>query len=484
MDHKNDYDPKGFAGRNETKQSLFGAYLLNQHAPHQTKPSERHRKKVAVIGSGIAGLSAAWHLSNSHEVTVFEANDYLGGHTHTVDIDVEGISFPVDTGFIVCNPQNYPNLMALFDTLNVETRETDMSFSASLNEGSMEYAGGDSGGLLAQPSNLLKPRFWSMVLGILRFYRNSVKYVGDEKFEQASLGDLLSIEGYSEAFIQDHLTPMGAAIWSSDSGSILDYPAKSFLRFFNNHGLTQIANRPTWRTVVGGSRTYVEKIYHELLGKVKFLLSTPVVSVAPEGGKVNVRAAGGAQVFDQVVMACHSDQSLAMIRDSGEHERVLEPLKYAANKVVLHSDTNLMPKRKKAWASWNYIDSKPGSGLKPAVSYWMNQLQDLPVETPTIVTLNPNRPIDPTKIYGVYEYDHPVFDKEALLAKEAVWQVQGNQNIWLCGAYLGDGFHEDGIQSGLAVAENINGIRRPWMKKGQNSRIGFPDLIPLNVGAD
>ena len=437
------------------------------------------RKRVAVVGSGISGLSAAWHLHDDHDVTLLEANDYLGGHTHTVNITVGDITFPVDTGFIVFNPQNYPNLTALFELLGVETMKTDMSFSASIDDGNFEYAGGDGGGLFAQPANLFKVRFWSMLTGIIKFYRNAQRYERDGAFNSLNLRELLKLEGYSKAFIEDHLAPMGAAIWSSDSINILDYPAHSFLKFFNNHGLTQLANRPVWRSVINGSCSYVKKIEMELRGKASVYLNCPVSSVVPNGDKVDVCWYGQQETFDHVILACHSDQARRLLQGAEKHREILKSIRYSENKVVLHSDVSLMPKRRKAWASWNYIGSSASNAPRPAVSYWMNQLQALPVETPVIVTLNPNRPIDPAKIYGEFEYDHPIFDHAAQAAKTKVWAQQGLDNIWLAGAYLGDGFHEDGIQSGLAVAELISGRRRPWQAADQNKRIGLPDLLPL-----
>ncbi|MCK0070880.1 NAD(P)/FAD-dependent oxidoreductase [Kordiimonas laminariae] len=454
---------------------------MESEQSHETQKGVGNR--IAVVGSGISGLSAAWHLARSHDVTLYEANDYLGGHTHTVEITVDGVKFPVDTGFIVFNPQNYPNLTAFFDHLGIETRETDMSFSASIDDGNFEYAGGDGGGLLAQPSNVLLPKFWSMISGILKFYRRSDRYAEDSAFNDLTLGELLEREKYSKAFIEGHLAPMGAAIWSSDNSNILKYPAKSFLKFFNNHGLTRITNRPVWRTVVNGSVSYVRAIEKKLSGISDIRLNAGVEKVTSEGGKVCVFSQGKSEIFDQVVLACHSDQARNLLKGFDHFQDLLRPLRYSENTVVLHSDLSLMPKRKKAWASWNYIGRTGAHTQRPAISYWMNQLQDLPVKTPVIVTLNPDRPIDPDLTYGTFEYDHPVFDQAALAAKGDVWSSQGHDNIWLAGAYLGDGFHEDGIQSGLAVAEMISGCRRPWSCKDQNKRIGLPNLIPLHEEA-
>jgi predicted NAD/FAD-binding protein len=459
------------------------ASVLKIPSPKHTLPGRPHPPKeggwkphdIAVVGSGIAGLSAAWLLQRHNNVTVYEANDYIGGHSHTVDVTVDGKSIPVDTGFIVFNPVNYPNLVALFDELQVPTTATDMSFSASMGNGGFEYAGGNGAGLFAQKLNVFRPRFWAMVRGILRFYKAAPELVQDPSIEGLSLGELLEREGYGPSFVKDHLAPMGAAIWSSNSEDILDYPALSFLRFFMNHGLTQLKDRPAWRTVTGGSREYVERLTAGFRGNIQ--LSKPVKLVRQQAVGVEVELEnGGRQTFDHVVFACHSDQALKLMeKPLPQQQDVFSRLTYAPNKVVLHADETLMPQRKAAWASWNYIDDPKGG--TPAVSYWMNRLQHLPVETPVIVTLNPNRPIDPAKVLGEFSYDHPVFDMAALEARREVWNLQGTGNMWFCGAYLGDGFHEDGIQSGLAVAEMLGGVARPWDIEGQNARLGLVDNL-------
>lgn len=450
-----------------------------RHHDHRPQP-----KRIAVIGSGIAGLSAAWLLSRNHHVTVYEANDYIGGHSNTVDVTVGGTTFPVDTGFIVFNPQNYPNLTALFDKLDVPTTKTDMSFSVSVDDGGFEYAGGDGAGLLAQKSNLLRPRFWSMVRGILRFYKAADAYCCDPELERMTLRALLAHDGYSQAFIEDHLAPMGAAIWSSNSQDILEYPAASFLRFFMNHGLVQLKDRPQWRTVTGGSREYVKRLVAGLKTPVK--LKTPVAFVEEQGTAVTIGTEDqGSADYDEVVFACHSDQALRLIKNpSRAQQAVLGDLRYSKNHVVLHTDTSLMPKRRAAWASWNYVERRrEANQTGPAVSYWMNSLQPLPTKTPVIVTLNPDRAIDPDKVLGSYDYEHPIFDQAALAAKAKVWDLQGGARMWFAGAYLGDGFHEDGIQAGLAVAEMLGGARRPWSRPAQNARIGFGDRLDMRAEA-
>ncbi|WP_417451322.1 NAD(P)/FAD-dependent oxidoreductase [Kordiimonas sp.] len=432
-----------------------------------------------MIGSGIAGLSAAWLLSKNQDVTLFEKSGYIGGHAHTVDITLEDKKFPVDTGFIVFNPVNYPNLTALFEHLQVTTDKTDMSFAVSLDDGAFEYSGGDGGGLLAQPSNILKPRFWAMLQGIVRFYGKAEHYCSDPSFTHMSLGELLATEGYRSAFIRDHLAPMGAAIWSSNSADILDYPAADFLNFFRNHGLVQLSNRPEWRTVRGGSRQYIQRLTSSFRNNIRVNCAVQSVARTSDGVRV-LTSDGRAETYNEVIFACHSDQALRLIEEPAPDLRhSLTHLGYSANTVVLHTDETLMPQRKKAWASWNYIERRMPDAAGPAVSYWMNRLQNLPVQTPIIVTLNPDREIKPENILGEYEYDHPIFDQQASIARRQLWQLQGRHHMWFAGAYLGHGFHEDGIQAGLTIAELLGSSRRPWFRSGQNERIGQDDTAYL-----
>lgn len=441
------------------------------------------RQKIAIIGSGIAGLSAAWHLHKHADVSIFEKSHYVGGHSNTVDIEIDGSSMPVDTGFIVFNPVNYPNLTALFDLLDVQTVGTDMSFSVSMGGGSFEYSGGDNAGMLAQPINAIRPRFWKMVAGILKFYGKAEHY--ENIAEGTRLGDLLAQEGYSQAFIQDHLAPMGAAIWSSDSVDILDYPARSFIRFFRNHGLVQLKDRPQWRTVVGGSREYVKKLTEGFRNEIT--CNTLVTSVRRKAGGVEVfLSTGQMRQFDEVIFACHSDQALALLSDPSGHEAAcLSQMRYSKNQAVLHTDKTWLPKRKAAWASWNYIEpTGKHAAERPAITYWMNRLQHLPTSTPVLVTLNPFKEIDDRHVLRSFDYEHPIFDAACHQARNQLMSVQGQNSTWFCGAYMGDGFHEDGIQAGLAVAEMLSGVERPWRITGQNARIGLPDQIVLQQAAE
>lgn len=447
------------------------------------------KKKIAVVGTGISGLAASWLLNQRHDITVYEQNDYVGGHSHTEEFQLGGQSIPVDTGFIVYNPVNYPNLVALFERLDVPTKPSDMSFAASLNDGALEYSGTDLRGLFAQPQNLFKPRFLRMLRDLARFYRQAPQLAGNRSLADVPLGVFLQNHGYSEAFIYDHLMPMGAAIWSSSVQQMLDFPTLAFLRFFDNHGLVQFTDRPEWRTVDGGSREYVHRLTASFADRIR--TGQPVVSVERSADRQTIITADGSrEEYDQVVLACHADQALNLLAEPAANERaVLENIQYQANTAVLHTDTKLMPRREQAWASWNYI----GTGASPTeqllcVTYLMNRLQNLPTRTPVMLTLNPCRPIDPDKIIRSYEYEHPMFNSAAILSQPRLWELQGQQNTWFCGAYFGSGFHEDGIQAGLAVAEKLGGYKRPWTVENPSARVGlsteglpFPELEAVSA---
>lgn len=440
----------------------------------ETFPTKRRSgHRVAVIGSGISGLSAAWLLSRSADVVIYESDSRLGGHSNTVDFEQSGGSIPVDTGFIVFNEKNYPNLTAMFDHLGVETEASDMSFAASLSNGRFEYSGSGLNGLLGQRMNVVSPRFWTMLKGLLRFYRDAPALADRTDLDHMSLGDYLDQQGYSQSFIDDHLLPMGAAIWSTTANDMREYPLVAFIRFFVNHGLVNLKGRPQWRTVTGGSRRYVQRIAEAFPGEIR--LSTPVQRIERLGASgVRVHTAGGhSEVFDDVVLACHADQALGMLADADTLESdLLGAFQYTSNLAVLHSDTDLMPKRKSVWSSWNYIGggrSREDQAL--CVSYWMNRLQNLPTKTDLFVTLNPSRRIAPSKVAASFDYTHPLFDTKALAAQRSLWQLQGRRGTWFCGAYFGSGFHEDGLQSGLAVAETLGGVRRPWEVRNESGRI-------------
>ena len=429
------------------------------------------RLKIAVIGTGISGMAAAWLIAKRHDVTVYERADRIGGHSNTVDAHTPQGVVPVDTGFIVYNEQTYPNLTAMFAHLDVPTIASDMSFAVSLDDGALEYAGGDRiAPLFAQKRNLLRPRFWSMLRDLYRFYRDAPGDIA-RLGPQATLGDYLKVGGYGVAFRDDHLLPMAAAIWSAPAKAMLDYPAAAFIRFNDNHGLLKLTNRPVWRTVRGGSRAYVNKLTASYAGHIR--LNENIVSIRrnPDGVEIDT-ATGDTQRYDHVVMATHADQALSLLDNASRDERaVLTKFRYSRNLAVLHCDEGLMPRRRAVWSSWNYIGARDGADAGVTVSYWMNRLQNLSTEKPLIVTLNPQRPPHAGTIYHSEVYEHPMLDTAALAAQGRLWSLQGVNRTWFCGAYFGAGFHEDGLQAGLAVAEQLGNVRRPWTVANESGRI-------------
>jgi predicted NAD/FAD-binding protein len=418
--------------------------------------------RVAVIGSGISGLSSAYFLNRNFDVHLFERDHRIGGHSHTVDADFNGVKVPVDTGFIVYNPLNYPNLVSMFAHLDVPWIETDMSFAVSLREGGCEYEGSLSG-FVAQPGNLLRSRYWTMLSNLVRFYRTGYRAAFDGPADE-SLAQFLNREGYATAFVEDHLLPMGAAIWSCSAHTMLDYPVRSLLQFMENHKLLNFIDRPKWRTVKGGSREYVRRIADALGGEDgdRIHLGRHISGLRREQGGVILSIAGEGDVwFDKVVMAAHADQSLAMISDAtaAEHD-ILSSFRFQPNRAVLHSDPSLMPKRRGAWGAWNYIG---GDGVDESLclTYWMNKLQSIDNAYPLFETLNPHREPDPALVHGSYSYDHPMFDERAVLAQGWLANIQGTGDLFYAGAWTGHGFHEDGLKSGIAIARTL-GVEIPW----------------------
>lgn len=418
-------------------------------------------QRIAVVGAGIAGLSAAWLLSRQHRVTLFEANDYLGGHTHTVDVTLDGVTAPVDTGFLVFNDRTYPNLIALFAELGIASAASDMSFSVRLESEGVEWAGSDLDAVFAQRRNLLRPAFWGMLADILRFNREATASArGGPHGGAQTLGVFLEAGRYGAAFRDWYLLPMAGAIWSCPANAMLDYPAQTFFRFCDNHGLLQVSNRPQWRTVLGGARSYVARLAAAI---PDVRAATPVAAIRREAGGAVLVTGDGSERFDAVVLACHSDQALRLLTDAdaAEHE-VLAAIPYQDNEVVLHTDTDFLPRRRKAWSAWNYHASALTDADRPVgVSYLINKLQPLPFSQPVIVTLNAAEAPRAACVIDRYRYAHPVFGAGSNAAQSRLPQLQGKRNTWFCGAWTGYGFHEDGLKSGLAVAEGF-GITAPW----------------------
>ena len=410
--------------------------------------------KIAIIGTGITGNAAAWLLNKNHDITVYEQDARIGGHSNTVKV---GDYSPVDTGFIVYNERTYPNLIALFDHLGVQTEKTDMSFAVSLDQGKVEYSGD---ALFGQKRNLLRPRFYRMLLDIVRFYKSAPDFL-TQKANDLSLGEYLEWQNYSQAFVDHHILPMAAAIWSTGSDDVRQFPAASFIRFFVNHGLLMLKDRPQWWTVSGGSKNYVEKLTADFKDRIK--TDNAVTKVVRKADSVEITDINGeTQIFDHVVIAAHSDQTLAMLDDASAAEKqVLGAFPYASNVAYLHTDKALMPKRKKVWSSWNYLTASDKG--KVCVTYWMNKLQPfIGHEKDVFVTLNP--PFEPAKEHtlSVIPYDHPQFTMSALKGWSKIQNIQGVNRTWFCGAWCGYGFHEDGVSAGLAVAEALGGEKRPW----------------------
>ncbi|BES71266.1 FAD-dependent oxidoreductase [Marinobacter nanhaiticus D15-8W] len=411
------------------------------------------RQRIAVIGSGVAGLTSAWLLADQHDVTVFEAEDYAGGHTNTRPVTLDGREWPVNTGFIVFNDWTYPNFIKLMDRLGVESEESSMSFSVADDRSGLEYNGTSLDTLFAQRRNVVNVPFIRMITEILRFNRQTrADLHADRISDSETLGDYLSRNGYSRYFRDFYIVPMGAAIWSAPEIMLEQFPVRFFLQFFNNHGMLSVDDRPTWRVLTGGSVSYVRRMMDKLGGSVR--INSPVSGVRRYGDRVDVESGGQMESFDQVVIACHSDQALAMLRDPTDAERdILGAIGYQENDVVLHTDSRLLPNNRKAWAAWNYFI--PEHSTEPvSVTYNMNILQNFHEAPETFcVTLNRSQAIDPRKIIERYRYAHPVFTLDAVHAQQRYGEIGNNNRTHYCGAYWFNGFHEDGVRSALRVTE-------------------------------
>ena len=418
--------------------------------------------RIAVIGSGISGLSTAWLLDPHHHVTLYEAAPRLGGHSHTVDAIVGDRRIAVDTGFIVYNERNYPNLVRFFDRLGIVTEPSNMSFGVSQNRGAFEYASTRWDALFAQRRRLLSPRHWAFLRDIPRFNRAAHAFLAGDEADRP-LGHWLEAHGFAARLAPHYVLPMAAAIWSAPLRQVAGFSARSFLKFFERHGLLSIADQPLWRTVTGGSRTYVERVAAGLKGAIR--RGTPVAAVERGAdGVVVTDATGNPDRFDAVVLATHADQSRAMLADrDGEEDALLAKFPYQPNRAVLHGDRRLMPKRERAWASWNFITGDAGDPDMPvSVTYWMNLLQNIDRSAPLFVSLNPL--VEPREelVHAAFDYAHPLFDTATVDAQRDLARVQGRGGVWYAGAWCGYGFHEDGITAGLWVAEHGFGVRPPW----------------------
>ena len=421
--------------------------------------------KIAIVGSGISGLAVAHHLQGVADITLLEAGDYFGGHTHTVDVTLPGPSGPVthgvDTGFLVFNERTYPNLIALFVELGIETAKSDMSFSVQVpgakSDGPLEWSGSDLNTVFAQRSNLVNPRFLRMLRDVLRFnaLATDIAVRNAEKELMQPLSEFLVQHRLSAEFRDWYFLPMLGCIWSCPTDQMLQFPVATMIRFCHNHGLIQVSNRPQWWTVTGGARHYVEKIVAKIADK---RLNSPVQHIVRDAQGVSLSINGHTERFDEVVLACHSDQSLALLGDASPAEQeTLSAIRYQSNRAVLHTDTRVLPQAHRAWAAWNYERSADAGqdSARVCLHYLLNMLQPLPFAQSVIVSLNPVSDIDPALVHGSFDYAHPVFDLAAIRAQQKVPALQGQQHTYFCGAWTGYGFHEDGLKSGLDVARRL-----------------------------
>ncbi|MEO7051273.1 MAG: FAD-dependent oxidoreductase [Rhodanobacter sp.] len=430
--------------------------------------------RIAVVGSGIAGLASAWLLSRQHEVTLFEAGSYLGGHTHTHEVEQCGQRYRIDSGFIVHNPAHYPLLTAMFEQLGVASQPTTMSFSVHSEASGLEYSATTLDTLFCQRRNLLSPRFLGMVRDLTRFYREAPALLLQHD-DMTSLGDYLLQHGYGAAFRDEHLIPMASALWSSPPTRILAFPARYLVHFMANHQMLQLSDRPQWRVVRGGSSTYVNALRAQW--DVRERLNCPVYSVLRREHRVEVDSAAGVEHFDQIVLACHSDQALTLLADANEREQsILGAMPYQANDTVLHTDASVLPRRRKAWAAWNaWLPRDPDAAC--TVSYCMNLLQGIESPEPFVVTLNRSEAIEPGKVLARMRYHHPVYTQGSVHAQTRKAEIQGARRTWFAGAYWGWGFHEDGMRSAVEVAASLGVRGSLGAARAAASKVGAAELV-------
>ena len=427
--------------------------------------------KIAVIGTGISGLGSAFLLNPEHDITVYEKAPRIGGHSRTLTVDYDGRAIPVDTGFIVFNKPNYPNLTGLFAHLGVPTHASDMTFAASIRDGWLEWGAADLDSVVGQRRNLLRPRFAMLVRDVFKFNAQAQAMV--ERHPDLTLEGLIAKLGLGEWFRRYYLLPMSGAIWSCPPCEMMRFPARTLVRFFANHHLLSFSGQPQWRTVTGGSQEYVHRLTAAFAHRIR--VNCGAVAVTRTDGKVQVKdARGGSETYDQVVMASHGDETLALLKDADGSERAaLSPFRYQKNIAVLHRDTSVMPRRKRCWASWVYTSDGDFWHPQISVTYWMNRLQGIDDACPLFVSLNPQRTIADDLVFDRAEFDHPVFDAAAIAAQGAVNGLQGRRHTWFAGAHLGHGFHEDGLASAVRVARGL-GAAVPW----EAPATARPDAMP------
>jgi predicted NAD/FAD-binding protein len=417
--------------------------------------------RIAIIGSGISGLACGYFLADHHQIKLYEKNNYLGGHSNTVNINYDNREIAVDTGFIVFNFQTYPNLVNFFQLLKIEIEKSNMSFAVKIDNGKLEYAGTSLSGIFAQKKNYLDFKFYQMLYDIIKFNKKAIKILDENHDENYRLIDFLNDLKMKDYFKNYYLLPMASAIWSSPIEKIIDYPVKSFVNFFNNHGLLSVNNQPQWYTVKNGSRQYVQKIANKFSDKIS--LNDQVKKIyLNQQKKWIVESEKSQETFDKVILACHSDQALAMLGKANDNQRdLLANIKYQENIAILHKDQSVMPKARNAWASWVYSSNNQSKNIL-SVSYWMNNLQNIDNNFPLFVTLNPNQEINNKDIFAKIQYHHPVFDNNALKAQKKLSEIQGIDDLYFCGAYHGYGFHEDGLNSAIKVLTKMQ-IKIPWL---------------------